>query len=138
MSKEKSNSIAFSLTLLIVYYKIIIGDDMKKGFTLAELLAVVILLGILLSLIYPRVIEIFEGKNKEIEEEKLKLIYSAAEEYIENNNKYYEIGDKDCISIETLDSENLIPIELKDETLKKGVKVVIGKTNSYTIVDNCD
>lgn len=111
---------------------------MKKGFTLAELLAVVILLGILLSLIYPRVIEIFEGKNKEIEEEKLKLIYSAAEEYIENNNKYYEIGDKDCISIETLDRENLIPIELKDETLKKGVKVVIGKTNSYTIVDNCD
>ena len=113
---------------------------MKKGFTLVELLAVVILMGVLLAFTYPKIIDIKEKKEQEIDSAKVKLINNAALEYMNNNlNEYSQnIGEKHCISLETLDRENLIPIEI-DDVLKKYnyVKIRIGINNqhSYALVN---
>ena len=98
---------------------------MKKGFTLAELLAVVILLGLLLGIVYPKVLEIYEEKEQELDSAKLELLYTAADQYVDSQ------------SLSISDKENLIPIEVDAKTLKKYIHIKVGKTNSYTIVDSC-
>jgi len=125
----------FFLTLMYLCYKIKIGDNMKKGFTLAELLAVVILLGLLLGIVYPKVLEIYEEKEQELDSAKLELLYTAADQYVDSQS--LSISDNCCVSIDVLDKENLIPIEFDAKTLKKYIHIKVGKTNSYTIVDSC-
>lgn len=41
---------------------------MKKGFTLIELLAIIVLLGLVFAISYPKIIEIIEKKDTEIDE----------------------------------------------------------------------
>lgn len=114
---------------------------MKKGFTLVELLASIVLLGLLMMVSYPKIIEMVENKNEEIDESKQTLIYSAVDTYINNNLNDYpkDIGAKYCFSIDFLDKENLIPVDV-DDYLTKSVRIIIGKTNSYKVVESttCD
>lgn len=109
---------------------------MKKGFTLIELLAVIILLGFLFVLTFPKVLEIIEKKEVEIDDATRKLIYNAVDEYMVKNMDDYpkEIGNTYCFLIDKIDKENLIAISV-DDYLDNYVKVKIGKTNSYSIVN---
>ena len=111
----------------------------NKGFTLVELLAIVILLGIILVLTYPNIVELFERKNEEIDDAKLSAIYAAANQYIENNINEYpkEVGQTYCFNIKDLDSENLIPLEVENY-IDKAIQVKIGKSSNYNkIVNEC-
>lgn len=113
---------------------------MKKGFTLIELLATIIILGLVIAISYPKILEMLEKKEKELDSEKVQLLNNAADQYMgENLNTYPPtLGTTYCFSIDTLDSENLIPFELEDYK-NKNIKVKIGKNNnSYTIVDSCE
>ena len=109
---------------------------MKKGFTLIELLAVIILLGFLFVLTFPKVLETIEKKEIEVDDATRKLIYNAVDEYMMKNMDDYpkEIGQTYCFLIDNIDKENLIAISV-DDYLDNYVKVKIGKTNSYTIVN---
>lgn len=115
---------------------------MKKGFTLVELIAVVTLLGILLVFSYPKITDISEKKNSEISEAKMKLIETAAVDYMDRYANDAEkgilqnIGDINCISLEDLENENLIPVDISDIKKKYNyVKIVIGNKNSYRLVN---
>ena len=115
---------------------------MKKGFTLVELIAVVTLLGILLVFAYPKIADISEKKNSEISEAKMKLIETAAVDYMDRYANDAEkgilqnIGDINCISLEDLENENLIPVDISDIKKKYNyVKIVIGNKNSYRLVN---
>lgn len=115
---------------------------MKKGFTLVELIAVVTLLGILLVFAYPKVTDISEKKNSEITEAKMKLIENATVDYMDRYANDTEkgilqnIGDINCISLEDLENENLIPVDISDIKKKYNyVKIVIGNKNSYRLVN---
>ncbi len=115
---------------------------MKKGFTLVELIAVVTLLGILLVFSYPKITDISEKKNSEISEAKMKLIETAAVDYMDRYADDAEkgilqnIGDINCISLEDLENENLIPVDISDIKKKYNyVKIVIGNKNSYRLVN---
>lgn len=113
---------------------------MKKGFTLVELLAIVILLGIILVLIYPNIVNLFEEKTGDIEESKLIAIYDAAEQYIDSNiNEYPKtVGETYCFKVDFLDTENLISLEVENY-LDKSVQVRIGKKSNYSkIVESCN
>ena len=110
---------------------------MKKGFTLVELVAVVALLGVLLLFSYSKVSDIAEKKNKELFENKKTLVINATKDYISNTNSLSQnIGDVHCIKIETLEDENLIPVDIEDLKKKYNyVKVIIGSKNSYNLVN---
>lgn len=84
---------------------------MKKGFTLVELLAVLVLLGLILGLVFPNVVDQFGKRQKEIDDSKLKLIYSGAKSYCKENNE----GFPCTVSLRTLDLENKIPFELDED-----------------------
>ena len=94
----------------------------NKGFTLVELLAVIILLSIIALIAVPKVLEQKEKKEKEISLAKKKVLYSDAEKYLkENNEDDITPGQEFCISVETLINEGYISMDaddLKNETVK--------------------
>lgn len=84
---------------------------MKKGFTLVELLAVIVLLTLIFALVYPNILGISEKQEAKIDEAKKTLINSATLDYMTAHlNEYPQsIGKNYCIKIEMLDNEALIP-----------------------------
>lgn len=116
----------------------------KKGFTLVEVLAVLILLSIIVIVVYPRIMEKVEEEENKINKAKLDLIYVAAKDYIlENRNSYNELGVKYCINLDDLNKTGKIAIdieEFKEDYNYSGVQFIIGKDNnySYKMVENCN
>lgn len=111
---------------------------MKKGFTLIELLAIIVLLGLVFAISFPKVLEIVEKKEIEIDDVTRKLIYNGVDQYMKNNVDTYpqKIGNSYCFLIDNIDKENLIAVSV-DDYLDKYVTVKIGKTNIYKIVNDC-
>ena len=62
-----------------------IGDNMKRGFTLVELLGIIALLAVLFLFVYPNVLDIAEQKEKDIDQAKVKLINNAAVSYMSSH-----------------------------------------------------
>lgn len=118
-----------------------IGEHMKKGFTLIELLGVISLLGLLVLVCYPIVLEQIEKKKKEVSAAKLELIYSAVDSYMEANPELYpyQIGNQYCISMDKLIEENLIVIDV-DDMEKRNIHVNMGSNHNIThrLVETCD
>lgn len=116
----------------------------KKGFTLVEVLAVLILLSIIVIITYPRIMEKIKEEENKIDKAKLDLIYVAAKDYIlEDKNSYNEIGVKYCITLDDLNKTGKIAIdieEFKEDYNYGGVQVIIGEDNnySYKMVENCN
>ena len=114
---------------------------MKKGFTLLELLGVISLLGLLVIISYPVVMEQIEKKQKEVDSARLELIYSGADAYIkENVEEYpYRVGNQFCIPLETLVNDNKIAVDISDIT-QKGVQVGMGSNHNFThrLVEKCE
>lgn len=111
---------------------------MKKGFTLIELLAIIVLLGFVFAISFPKVLEIVERKEIEIDDVTRKLIYNGVDQYMKNNADMYpkKIGNSYCFSIKNIDKENLIAVSV-DDYLDKFVTVKIGKNNIYKIAHDC-
>mgnify|MGYP004513943235 FL=1 len=112
---------------------------MKRGFTLVELLAIIALLSLLFLFIYPKVLNIAENKEKEIDSAKQELINSAALDFIRDNLNEYpeEIGEEYCISLETLDNEALIPVDINDVKKQYNyikIKIGINSNHSYHLI----
>ncbi len=99
-----------------------------KGFTLIELLAVIVILSLIMLIVLPRVINSVKNNSNDVDELSKKLIYSAAELYIENNkNDYKELeGNIYCISIRKLIDSGLLkePVMLSDKSDISDTKVV--------------
>ena len=114
---------------------------MKKGFTLVELLAVIVLLAVLTTVTYPLFLNQFEDKQEEIDDYKLDLVYSAAKNYVKQNiNDYpYQTGNIACLYVSDLVDQNLVQIELPDTVKNKMTKLVMTGNSSYniTLVDEC-
>ncbi|MBR2588092.1 MAG: type II secretion system protein, partial [Bacilli bacterium] len=81
-----------------------IGDDMKnkKGFTLAEILGVIVIVGMLMILVTPGIINKLRSNRDNVEAAGNEIIYSAANQYISENKKTYKEGKQYCISIQKL------------------------------------
>ena len=61
----------------------------KNGFTLAELLGVVVILGLLLLLVFPSVVKELKEGESNIEGAVEQIIKNGASNYIENNKSIY-------------------------------------------------
>ena len=77
---------------------------MKKGFTLAEILGVIVIIGILLVLIVPAVINRITESEDEVKGATGNIIYNAADQYIKEHPDLYPPGQSGryCITIKSL------------------------------------
>lgn len=117
----------------------------KKGFTLAEILGVIVIIGLLLILIIPLLIKNIKKKEDVVQKLGNNLVIDAAGQYMGEHSKQYLNGGTYCILIKDLIDDGKLVSPVKDvvsgESLEeKTVKVVIsmsGKT-TYEIVDSND
>ncbi|MCI9234325.1 MAG: prepilin-type N-terminal cleavage/methylation domain-containing protein [Bacilli bacterium] len=118
----------------------------KNGFTLAELLGVVVILGLLLLLVFPSVVKELKEGEKGIDNAVEQIIVNGASNYVENNKTAYPTNEDAtyCITLNTIVkageiSENLL-IDKKGNTLDLSKKVEVqiksGK-KSYRLNDQC-
>lgn len=119
---------------------------MKKGFTLIELLGVIVILGILVLVAFPPLLNQIKKSKNEINDATKALVIDAAKDYVEDNINNYEKtnGSTYCINISTLTENNYLNENLKNENLdnidiSKKVKLMY-KNNKfeYEITNECE
>ena len=92
----------------------------KKGFTLVELLATIIILGLLVTIAYVSVTSILDRGNDSYYESQENMLVLAGREYFADHRSELpkEIGDTSTVTLETLIKEKYIdPIKDKDENV---------------------
>lgn len=119
---------------------------MKKGFTLIELLGVIVILGILVLVAFPPLLNQIKKSKNEINDATKALVIDAAKDYVEDNINNYDKtnGSTYCINISTLTENNYLNENLKNENLdnidtSKKVKLIY-KNNKfeYEITNECE
>ena len=117
----------------------------NKGFTLMELLGVIIILSVLILITFPIILNQVRNAKQEIKDSTKVLIIDAAKDYYDNNMNNYETyeGITYCININTLSEQGYLNKKIKDENLNdintsKNVKLVYHNAKfDYDIVDSC-
>lgn len=112
----------------------------NKGYTLIELLGVIVILAVLIMLVFPSVINFIKSSNEKKDKLTEELIISAAEDYISDNSSelYLTSGTEYCISIDALIGKNYLSESAKNSNLdSKNVKVTYTDKINYEIVDHC-
>lgn len=111
---------------------------MKKGFTLIEILGVVIIIGLLLLIIAPPVLNQVNSHSDEVSELQSQMIKDAADLYLDSNQA------ASCITIQQLKDKgflnaNIIDVIKKDPTFaNKKVKVTkITKPRKFEFPGDC-
>lgn len=118
---------------------------MKKGFTLIEMIAVVLIMALLTLIILPTIINQVQSQKDNISASSFELIKGATELYLgENENAYPMVsGATYCIALETLTDDGKLKKPIKDLStgkeipLNKIVKVIVNSfgDGEYTLVD---
>ena len=115
-------------------------DLNKKGFTLVEVLAVIIIVCLLALLVIPQITDSISNFKDKTDDLTLSIITSAAELYIQD----YEINVEDsiCINIDELvDKEYLKrPVEYKKEDITdtNSLKVINNNGFDFELIENKD
>ena len=86
----------------------------NKGFTLVEILAVIVILGLLVTFAVPNIIKTAKKSKDNMFENKVGMIEKAAELYIEDNHDSVESGAVKTIKVSDLLEYNYLKKEKKD------------------------
>ena len=111
---------------------------MKKGFTLAELLGVIVILGLICLVAFPPIMDSIKKSKNNISEATLNIIYSATDIYVNNHPRVFKLieNNKYCLKIQNLIDEGNLSKDLTDPDTNKKIdperyiKVVV-KNNKY-------
>ena len=119
---------------------------MRKGFTLIEMIAVIIILALISVIALPNIANQLSQKKEEVSEATKKIIFSATELYMQDRLNSYPRETPDynacnqtcyCVSLQELVNEGLLKKPLKDYQtgqeipLNKGVKSIINAFGEY-------
>lgn len=115
----------------------------KQGFTLVELLVVVVIIAVLSVIIVPSVININKSINKRLLSEKIENIESSAILYANNNEEIFNGTDVVYIYVYELVDSNYMTVDVaagtekcKVATEKSRVGCVMNPTNKTSINNN--
>jgi len=110
---------------------------MKKGFTLVELLGVIIILSVITLLVVPPLLDSINDNKDTISEANKKIVYSAADLYISNNASSfpkYE-GSTYCIPLSLLVQNGLLDDKIYQEEKNIDSTTTIKITTNGKIYD---
>ena len=95
----------------------------QKAFTLTELLAVIVIIGILLILIIPSIINRLSDSADEVSDTENQLIYDAADQYIKEHPSEYPPGQSGryCITIQSLVDDGKLVAPVTDVNTGKDI-----------------
>ena len=117
---------------------------MKKGFTLVELLGVIVLLGVLTLVMFPILLNQINKSKQGINDATSTMIYEAAKDYMNDNQNTYPKKENIsyCIPLVTLVTNNYLSETIKDENmdninLSKKVKVTTNNSYKFELLDEC-
>lgn len=116
----------------------------KEGFTIIELLAVIVLLSAVMILIYPNVLEKVREQETVIDAKTEQLLYQSTYNFLYERKSMYPllVGKQYCVKISTLSYEDELIIDSYNHLLDYGyVQVEIGESgdtnqdkNAYRIL----
>lgn len=88
----------------------------KKGFTLIEIIATILVITILTLLIVPNILNSVNNKRKDISSTAKQMIYAAADIYVNENEATFQALDDAvyCIKLETLVDSGKLSKPIKD------------------------
>ena len=118
----------------------------KLGFTLAELLGVIVIISILALLSFPPIINQIKQSRDKVSDATMKIIVSATDIYLSSHQNEFPITPTTyCVTLQQLVDDDKLSDPIIDATsgnhyaLTKMVKVVIDNSNdfTYTLVDTC-
>ena len=107
----------------------------KKAFTLVELLAVIVLLGILMLLTFPKILEMTNSQSARVSNAKMTLMKTAAKSYVADHKNQYpsKEGNTYCISLESLENGNYLAFEDDELDLNYVIKVSYFSEKEYEL-----
>ena len=126
---------------------IIIGDSMKRGFTLVELLAVIMLIGVVSLIAVPSIGKILKRSRLKAQESTKNELIKAAKKYsAENIRNLSDDGSYKCLSVSEIEESGYISNDdiIDPKTKKKltgYIKIYFDNTyNQYTYeyVESCE
>ena len=90
----------------------------KKGFTLVELLGVIVILGIIALISIPPILNQMASSEQSIDEATLRVVYSAGSLYLDErqNNFVRNPGNVFCVQIEDLVADGKLDPALSDSS----------------------
>lgn len=97
----------------------------KKGFTLVELLGVIVILGIIALISIPPILNQMASSEQSIDEATLRVVYSAGSLYLDErqNNFVRNPGNVFCVQIEDLVADGKLDPALSDSVEMRSMQV---------------
>jgi len=119
---------------------------MKKGFTLIELIALVVLIGIIALLAVPQILTLVRETRNQLSDATKEMIFNAADLYTSKYSNDYEIksGYVYCIEIEILVKEKFLQEPIKDTVTNQEISLdtiieakAVGNNFVFSINNDC-
>jgi len=118
----------------------------KKGFTLAEIVGVIIILALIALLAFPPILNMIKNSEDKIDEATKTLIYTASSQYTTKymNDFPKKEGNVYCVTLEKLVQENLLASNIADNladfNLQSYVQISVNSELKfdYDLVKTCN
>jgi len=107
----------------------------NKAFTLVELLAVIVILGILMLITFPKILEMINREQDKMSDAKISMLYTATKRYLFDYNNQYPAreGNTFCIRPKELNDENYLAFEADELDTSYVVKVSYFDEEEYQL-----
>ena len=112
----------------------------KRGFTLVELLGVIVLLALIVLIVFPSIINVIKKSDNSISEANKALIINASKQYVEENKNEYSSNGTYCLITQDLINNGFLieSISEADGTKLNNITVKVtvnGTSYDYEVLD---